>query len=313
MESKEYAYKQGNEGEDILLDVHWNASTPQDSSSTGHPIVMIFHGGGFVQGSKSIIPRIQIEELVRLGFVVVVPNFRLCPQISVFEGPVTDAKDCLRWVESSLGDVLHDEKNGLPVDQSRIVTMGHSCGATLALLQAGSSTSVIATLDFYGGKYFRDSCWHEPSQSALFLSAPYYPESLTEQIYSGPQISTATPVFGTPDLPPRDAWLSNAFKSGRHLELVVKDGDFDRVDPKSRFSGTFPPAMFIHGTDDTVTPLSISERAYEELKGLGVKTQILRIQGADHMFDMLYTSPEEDYFKKNVSQGLEFLAREAGL
>jgi acetyl esterase/lipase len=93
---------------------------------------IIFHGGGFVQGSKAIVPRIQIEELCRLGFVVVVPNFRLCPQISVYNGPVTDARDSLLWVQRSLAELLIGEVDGVSVDTSRIVTMGHSSGAALA-------------------------------------------------------------------------------------------------------------------------------------------------------------------------------------
>jgi acetyl esterase/lipase len=90
--------------------------------------VIIFHGGGFVQGSKAIVPRIQIEELGRLGFVVVVPNFRLCPQVSVYNGPVKDARDCLLWVQNSLSGLL----TGVLINTNRIVTMGHSSGAALA-------------------------------------------------------------------------------------------------------------------------------------------------------------------------------------
>jgi acetyl esterase/lipase len=136
---------------------------------------------------------------------------------------------------------------------------------------------------------------------------------LTDRIYSGPQVSAATPVFDTLDLPPRDAWLSNSFKTGNHMKLLVKDGNFNRIDPASVFSKTFPPTMFIHGTADTVTPTRISEKAYETLTALGVKTELILVEGADHMFDMLFCNPEDDGFKKYVLPGLVFLAAEAGL
>lgn len=149
METREYTYKYGVEQEDIQLDVHWKKGSPQGSGSGGHPIgalttcqtqsinshileAIIFHGGGFVQGSKAIVPRIQIEELGRLGFVVVIPNFRLCPQISVYDGPVTDAKDCLLWVQNSLAGLLATEGDGVLINTNRIVTLGHSSGAALA-------------------------------------------------------------------------------------------------------------------------------------------------------------------------------------
>lgn len=71
--------------------------------------------------------------------------------------------------------------------------------------------------------------------------------------------------------------------------------------------------MFIHGTADTVTPSRISEKAYEKLTTLGVKTEIIRVEGADHMFDMFSGSPEDDGFQKYVLPGFAFLAAEVEL
>lgn len=48
---------------------------------------MIIHAGAYVFGSARDIPRYQIVELVERGFVVVTPDFRLCPQVSIREGP----------------------------------------------------------------------------------------------------------------------------------------------------------------------------------------------------------------------------------
>jgi acetyl esterase/lipase len=97
------------------------------------------------------------------------------------------------------------------------------------------------------------------------------------------------------------------------MALVVKDGNFNRIDPASAFSKSFPPTMFIHGTADTVTPTRISDMAYEKLAALEVKTEIIRVEGADHMFDLLYSSPEDDGFQKYVLPGFAFLAAEVGL
>jgi acetyl esterase/lipase len=96
------------------------------------PTAIIYHAGGFVKWSKEMVPKPEIFSLAKMGFVVVVPNYRLCPQISVFDGPVTDAKDCLLWAGKTLPGLLQEKS--VNVDPTRVVTMGHSAGGTLALL-----------------------------------------------------------------------------------------------------------------------------------------------------------------------------------
>jgi len=155
-----------------------------------------------------------------------------------------------------------------------------------------------------------DPVWHSPTP--FFADMPDYPHSLANQVFLGPQLSAATPSADTEETTARDAWLSNAFKSGKHLSLVTKDGKFDRIDGSKGFSATFPPTMFIHGTADTVTPSRISERAHEELRRLGVESHLLLVEGGNHMFDM-FCSEEEEIYQNYVMRGFKFLADKAGL
>lgn len=69
-----------------------------------------------------------------MGFVAVIPNYRLCPQISLYDGPVTDSLDCLEWTASSMPAILRKEPNYVEADAERIALMGHSSGGSLALL-----------------------------------------------------------------------------------------------------------------------------------------------------------------------------------
>ena len=94
---------------------------------------LIIHGGGFCTGAKEHIPSNQIETLLELGFVAVSVNYRLCPTISLYDGPLTDCKDCYAWCKTSLPSLLKKD-TGISIDPCRLVTMGHSAGATLALL-----------------------------------------------------------------------------------------------------------------------------------------------------------------------------------
>jgi acetyl esterase/lipase len=98
-------------------------------------IVIILHGGGFVVGSKDMIPVIQIQTLVQeFGFVAVVPNYRLCPTVSLYEGPVTDTRDCFVWIQEKLPGLLEQDDVNVLVQPEEVVAMGYSAGGTLALL-----------------------------------------------------------------------------------------------------------------------------------------------------------------------------------
>jgi len=95
------------------------------------PSALIFHAGGFVLGSTAMIPKSQINSLVNKGFVVVTPEYRLCPQVSLYEGPIQDAKESLKWCQEELPKLMREK--GVEVDGKRVVGMGHSAGGQLAL------------------------------------------------------------------------------------------------------------------------------------------------------------------------------------
>ncbi|KAL1961767.1 hypothetical protein VTN77DRAFT_1054 [Rasamsonia byssochlamydoides] len=318
METKEFTYKKGNEGENLLADVHWRRGSPETKTRRGHPIVLVFHRGGFVLGSKSIIPLPQLSALTKLGFLVVVPNYHLCPQIGVFDGPMTDLRDCLIWAVTELPALLEKEDgvgdDDFKVDARTVITMGHSAGGGHP--SPSLPVPITAVLDFYGGKYYSDPSWHSPNP--LYVNAPQtWPDDDDDEyinrIYDGPQVSSADHYLGKETPPPtRDAWLTAQLKRGTWLAQVVKDGDFDRVDAAKGFRAEFPPTMFVHGTGNTFTESRISERAHAELKSLGVETELLLVPGVQHMFDMLLKE-EDDIFKDYVLRGFKFLAEKAGL
>jgi len=79
-----------------------------------------------------MLPEEQIQYLADAGYVVVSADYRLCPQVSLYEGPIEDAKDAYRWCKSHLPGLLK-EGAGINVDGSRIAVFGHSAGGCLAL------------------------------------------------------------------------------------------------------------------------------------------------------------------------------------
>jgi hypothetical protein len=133
----------------------------------------MLYAGGFVLGSLKMVLERQIANLVGRGFVVVTPEYRLCPQVSLYEGPIQDAKDVYRWCQEELPRLLK-ESRGVEVDASRIVAMGHQREDSLLsqldcvrLHRAQSSTSAVVRSSGIRGGPRRCPCSHEYRPSRL--------------------------------------------------------------------------------------------------------------------------------------------------
>lgn len=89
-------------------------------------------------GSRAMLPAAHIETLNESGFIVLSSDYRLSPTISVLDGPVSDSVAAYEWAQNELPQLLEKE-HGIRVDGKNIVTLGHSCGGSLALLMVSTS------------------------------------------------------------------------------------------------------------------------------------------------------------------------------
>jgi acetyl esterase/lipase len=90
------------------------------------PVVVFFHGGSWSADSKNEYKFVGVA-LAEQGWIGVVPNFRQYPQVR-FPAFVDDAARAIAWV--------HDNVARYGGDPARIVLMGHSSGAHIAMLAA---------------------------------------------------------------------------------------------------------------------------------------------------------------------------------
>jgi acetyl esterase/lipase len=116
------------------------------------PVVIFWYGGSWQEGSKSDY-RFVGTALAKLGFVAVLPDYRLYPQV-VFPLFDEDGAHAVAWVEQHIREFGGDPQ--------RIVLMGHSAGghtaAFLALNHAflqhfGANPSNIVGLVGLSGPY----------------------------------------------------------------------------------------------------------------------------------------------------------------
>lgn len=104
-----------------------------------HPYILTravinIHGGAFMLGDSRMVSLPQVTDCVSRGWIVVVPNHRLCPQVDIYDGPLRDIRDCLEWVYAEDGlDVVLKTQGGYQVDREKVMAFGTSSGGMLAL------------------------------------------------------------------------------------------------------------------------------------------------------------------------------------
>lgn len=90
----------------------------------GAKVVIFFYGGAW-QGGRKADYRFAAEGLTSEGFVAVVPDYRVYPEVT-FPAFVEDGALAVRWV--------HDHVDQFGGDPEHIYLMGHSSGAHIAAL-----------------------------------------------------------------------------------------------------------------------------------------------------------------------------------
>ncbi|RSL38167.1 hypothetical protein CEP53_015111, partial [Fusarium sp. AF-6] len=93
------------EVDDIVLyaDLHYPPRTFEAGKAA--PVALMIHGGGHVMRTRKDIRMDQVALLVRQGFVVASIDYRLCPEVSLAQGPMADVTDAFFWTRKTLPEV----------------------------------------------------------------------------------------------------------------------------------------------------------------------------------------------------------------
>ena len=99
---------------------------PDTAPSMKHPVVVFWHGGGWVKGSRGDYA-FAGRALAGQGFVVVIADYRKVPSVR-FPAFLEDGAEAVRWTRDHIA--------GFGGDPSRIALAGHSAGAHTAIMLA---------------------------------------------------------------------------------------------------------------------------------------------------------------------------------
>jgi acetyl esterase/lipase len=125
-------------------------------------VVVFFYGGSWRGGGKTDY-RFVAQALTSRGFIVVLPDYRVYPQV-IFPAFVEDGASAVRWVRDNISNYGGDTNH--------IYLMGHSAGSHIAALltldvhylkAAGLDRNVIRATATLSGPYdFTPNPWDRP-------------------------------------------------------------------------------------------------------------------------------------------------------
>jgi acetyl esterase/lipase len=134
---------------ELSLDVY--APDADAGNGSRNPVIVFLYGGSWQSGAREQY-RFVASTLVRRGYVVVIPDYRLYPAVT-FPEFVNDAADALRWTFDNISQYGGDAGN--------VFVMGHSAGAQ------------IAALVHYDDSYLQAAGAPQKTCGFIGLSGPY--------------------------------------------------------------------------------------------------------------------------------------------
>ncbi|HEY2709785.1 MAG TPA: alpha/beta hydrolase [Caulobacteraceae bacterium] len=205
--------------------------------------VLVVHGGGWSRGSKDMLANC-CRLLAEQGFVALASEYRLTGE-APFPANIHDVKRAIRWAKANAAD--------LGFDPAKLCLEGHSAGAHLVLLAAGT-----------------------PGDTQLDP-----PEGMDG--VSG-EVAAVTAIY-----PPTIFHFDGARPSGALAARVLPGADLTAetaaiASPMTHVTAAFPPTMLLHGDADKVVPVSASRRFEEKLREVGGKVDLHIYAGLPHGF-----------------------------
>ena len=123
--------------------------------------------------SKKAVRTFQTQFLLENGYLPVSIDYRLCPEIDLIAGPMTDVRDALGWLREKLPAIA--KTHGVLLNPTRIIAVGWSTGGHLAMTTAWTCREIDqeppqAIISFYGPTDFESKGKHICNRS-LWVTA----------------------------------------------------------------------------------------------------------------------------------------------
>ena len=239
----------GDPAQHLALDLY----LPEYGSSlTPVPVIVYFHGGGWVKGDKAD-PRDKsiASDLASEGYAVASVNYRLGR--AVWPRNLGDCRDALLYVRQ--------HASAYRFDTTRIAVMGASAGAHLALMVGLTET-----------------------EDRLAHSFPWPPLRAIVDFYGITDLVSRTKPHadGTPTLVPDDLHANEMLGSTRNASPAL----WASASPVNHLAKGEPPIFIAHGLIDPTVDHRQAEELAARLVERHLPYEMVLLPGAGHMFDL---------------------------
>ena len=242
-------------------------------SNANPPVVVHFHGGALISGSRKYLPAYQAKSLNQAGLAVVACDYRLAPETRL-EDIITDIQDALGWVRTEGASLFGWNAN-------RVAVMGGSAGGYLSLMSGTFTQKPKAVVSFYGYGDILGEWYTRPSE--FYCRRPLISR---EEAVSSVGVRPKS-VGGSR----RYTFYFYCRQQGIWPEAVSgwhPDAERDkllRYSPVNNIEPDYPPTLLLHGDQDTDVPFEQSVQMAAALEQRGIQHQLVLVKGAGHGFD----------------------------
>jgi acetyl esterase/lipase len=219
--------------------------------TTPKPTLVLFHGGGWVDGAKERNV-LYLLPYLSMGWNAINVEYRMAKN-SLAPAAVEDCRCALRWVMYHAKDYN--------IDTSKIVLTGTSAGGHLSL------TSGMLP----AGNIFDRQC---PTAGQEKWNSPTEPEIKVAAIVNWFGIADVAEIVDGPNAKHYAMeWLGS--RSDR-MELARQ------LSPVNYVRAGLPPIITIHGELDDIAPYDGAKRLHAALDKVGVPNQLITLKGRKH-------------------------------
>jgi acetyl esterase/lipase len=231
-----------------------------------HPIVVQIYGGAWRGGEPTDFANFATW-LTNAGYVVFAIDYRHAPAFR-WRDQVADVDSALAWIRANAA-----QHGG---DISRVVLLGRSAGAHLAMLSAYTEPPIPirGIVSLYGPTDLLDSYRHPPAPDPLHIRG-------VEEAFIG----------GTPD---------------------EKPGDYAAASPITHVMRGMPPTLLIQGARDHIVEARYGRAMRDRLIAANVPVAYLEIPWAEHAFDEVFNGPSSQLALYYIERFLAFVTSDSG-